>query len=136
MCSIITVFPIRIAGEGAAFDYTVNTTQAILRSDVPDERASVVFIFHEDTVAPEANETLSLRLVPDSPLPMLGIPFIFRDTINMVIIDSDSKIIAFGVIINLIYEQINLLCEYIHIIILCVIQLYQLLLDLKRQSTS
>lgn len=80
-----------IAGEGAAFDYTVNTLQARLLFGSPDERIPVVFTFRVDTIAQEANETLQLRLEPATPLPPLS-AFIFRDTINMVIIDSDSKI--------------------------------------------
>lgn len=80
-----------IAGEGAAFDYTVNTAQVRLLFETPNERAPVVFTFRVDTIAQEANETLQLRLEPVTPLPLLS-EFIFRDTIDMVIIDSDSKI--------------------------------------------
>ena len=69
----------------------MNTGQARLLFESPNERASVVFTFRVDTIAQEANETLQLRLEPDTPLPLLS-EFIFRNTIDMVIIDSDSKI--------------------------------------------
>ena len=70
----------------------MNTLQARLFFESPNERASVVFTFRVDTIAQESNETLQLRLEPVTPLPLLS-EFIFRDTIDMVIIDSDSKIL-------------------------------------------
>lgn len=52
----------------------------------------MVFTFRVDTIAQEANETLDLLLVP---APGTSLPptteFFFRDTLNMVIIDSDCK---------------------------------------------
>ena len=86
---------IQITGEGAGFDYTVNTVLARLLFQSPDQRSSVVFTFRVDTIAQEANETLDLLLVPapGSSLPVTS-EFFFRNTLNMTIIDSDGKILG------------------------------------------
>lgn len=68
----------------------MNTPQARVLSSSPDQRANVVFTFRVDSIAQEGNETLTLQLtlsagtLPDA-------EFIFRDTLDMIIIDSNSK---------------------------------------------
>ena len=44
-----------------------------------------------DNISQEPNETFTLRLDPDIPLPPMDGLF-FRDTIQMTIVDSDSKL--------------------------------------------
>ena len=51
----------------------------------------VYVIFHMDNISQEPNETFTLRLDPDIPLPPMDGLF-FRDTIQMTIVDSDSKL--------------------------------------------
>ena len=83
-----------ITGEGASFDYTVNTNlvRALFRR--PDPPDNVVFTFRVDAIAQEPNETLTLELVPTATTTMpTGDAVFFRNTLNMNIIDSDSKIL-------------------------------------------
>ena len=78
-----------IAEEGSQFDYTVNTLRV---SALPNGQANnVVVTFRVDSIAQEANETFTLWLEPLGGLyPREGV--FFRDTIQVTIMDSDSKI--------------------------------------------
>ena len=76
------------AGEGSQFDYTVNTlrTRALANGAI----ASIVLIFRVDSITQEPNETFTLTLVPVvAPNPGEGL--FFRNTIEVSIVDSDSK---------------------------------------------
>ena len=60
----------------------------------PDPPDNVVFTFRVDAIAQEPNETLTLELVPTATTTMpTGDAVFFRNTLNMNIIDSDSKIL-------------------------------------------
>ena len=76
-------------GEGPRFDYTVNnqTARAFFDAANPD---NVMVTFRVDTVAQEPNETftLTLQTVLDEPR---RDGLFFLDTIEMTIVDSDSK---------------------------------------------
>ena len=78
------------AGDGAQFDYTVNTltVRALFSSTTPD---NVVVTFRVDTIAQEPNQNFTLRLDPVTP-PTARQGLFFRDTIEMTIIDSDGKL--------------------------------------------
>ena len=79
---------ISFVGEGSRFDYTVNTAR--VRATANGQIANVVLTFRVDTVALEPNETFTLTLNPLIALnPREGL--FFRDTIEVTIIDSDSK---------------------------------------------
>ena len=82
-----------IVGEGSQFDYTVNTlrVRALFASPTPD---NVVVTFRVDAIAQEPNETFTLTLQPLGTAieRLMGTDgFFFRDTIEMIIEDSDSK---------------------------------------------
>ena len=75
-------------GEGSQFDYTVNTTSVIALAN--GQIANVVLTFRVDTVAQESNETFTLTLNPlVLPNPREGL--FFRNTIQVIIVNSDSK---------------------------------------------
>ena len=78
-----------IAGEGPQFDYTLNTLTARALFRVPTP-VDVVVTFRVDDVAQESNETFTLTLVSSAPLTLREGLF-FRDTIEITIVDSDSK---------------------------------------------
>ena len=79
---------ISFVGEGSRFDYIVNTAR--VRATAYGQIANVVLTFHVDTVALEPNETFTLTLNPlIASNPRNGL--FFRDTIEVTIIDSDSK---------------------------------------------
>ena len=76
------------AEEGSQFDYIVNTLRvsALLNG----QTQNVVLTFRVDAIAQEANETFTLTLNPlVPPTPKTGL--FFRDTIQVIIVDSDSK---------------------------------------------
>ena len=60
----------------------------------PDPPEGIKFIFRTDAIAQEENETLILELVttPGRNTPPSGDGVFFRNTINLTIVDSDSKI--------------------------------------------
>ena len=60
----------------------------------PDPPEDITFIFRTDAIAQEDNETLILELVitPGTNAPPSGDGVFFRNTINLTIVDSDSKI--------------------------------------------
>ena len=60
----------------------------------PDPPEGITFIFRTDSIAQEENETLILQLVTTSGTnaPPSGDGVFFRNTINITIVDSDSKI--------------------------------------------
>ena len=97
-CYWLPVCPNHIAGEGANFDYTINTNQvrALFRRPTPPD--NVVFTFRVDAIAQETDESLSLQLVPtaQTTLPS-GDGVFFRDTLSMMIVDSDSKSSIFDI---------------------------------------
>ena len=75
-------------GEGSQFDYTVNTSR--IRALANGAVANVILTFHVDSIAQEPNETFTLTLVPFvAPNPREGL--FFRNTIEVTILDSDSK---------------------------------------------
>ena len=77
-----------ILGEGSQFDYTVNTLRVRALSN--GQIQNVVLTFRVDTIAQEPNETFTLTLDPlVAPTPRVGL--FFRDTIQVTIMDSDSK---------------------------------------------
>ena len=77
-----------IVGEGSLFDYTVNTLRA--RALANGQIQNVVLTFRVDSIAQEPNETFNLTLNPAvAPVPREGL--FFRDTIQVTIVDSDSK---------------------------------------------
>ena len=81
-----------IAGEGVSFDYTVNTNQVRALFNRPTPPDNVVFTFRIDAIAQEPNETLFLELVPTATTTLpSGDAVFFRNTLNISIIDSDSK---------------------------------------------
>ena len=76
------------AGEGSQFDYTVNTLR--VRALLNGQIENVVLTFRVDTIAQESNETFTLTLNPlVPPTPRVGL--FFRDTIQVTVVDSDSK---------------------------------------------
>ena len=76
------------AGEGSQFDYTVNTL--IVRALANGRSQNVVLTFRVDNIAQEPNETFILTLNPVvQPTPRVGL--FFRDSIEVTIVDSDSK---------------------------------------------
>ena len=81
-------------GEGSGFDYTVSTNQVRFLYRRPDPPEDITFIFRTDAIAQEENETLILELVtiPGTSAPLSGDGIFFRNTINLTIVDSDSKI--------------------------------------------
>ena len=78
--------------RGCGFDYTVNTVRARILFQPPDQFDNVVFTFRVDTIVQEVNETLDLQLVPVPGVSLPSSDSFFRNTLNMTIIDSDSKI--------------------------------------------
>ena len=60
----------------------------------PDPPEDITFRFRIDAIAQEENETLILELVttPGANTPPSGDGVFFRNTINLTIVDSDSKI--------------------------------------------
>ena len=90
--SSLTEHMTNFAGEGASFDYTLNTNQVRALFRRPDPPDNVVFTFRVDAIAQEHNETLSLELNSRTNLPT-GDGVFFRNTLTMSIIDSDSKIL-------------------------------------------
>ena len=75
-------------GEGSQFDYTVNTLRA--RALANGQISNVVLTFRMDSIAQEPNETFTLTLDPlIAPNPREGL--FFRNTIEVTILDSDSK---------------------------------------------
>ena len=77
-----------ITGEGPQFDYTVNTARA--RALASGSTSNVVLTFRVDSIAQEPNETFTLTLRPlVPPTPREGL--FFQDTIQVTIVDSDSK---------------------------------------------
>ena len=77
-----------IAGEGSQFDYTV--TPLRVRALANGQIQNVVLTFRVDTIAQESNETFTLTLDPRvAPTPRQGL--FFRNTIQVTIVDSDSK---------------------------------------------
>ena len=77
-----------ITGEGPQFDYTVNTARA--RALAIGATSNVVLTFRVDSIAQEPNETFNLTLRPFvEPTPRAGL--FFQDTIQMTIVDIDSK---------------------------------------------
>ena len=84
--------PNHIAGEGASFDYTINTNQVRALFNRPTPPDNVVFTFRVDAIAQETDESLSFQLIPSATTTLpTGDGVFFRDTLNMMIIDSDSK---------------------------------------------
>ena len=81
-------------GEGSGFDYTVSTNQVKFLYSRADPPEDITFIFRTDAIAQEENETLILELVTTSGTnaPPSGDGVYFRNTINLTIVDSDSKI--------------------------------------------
>ena len=74
--------------EGSQFDYTVNTLR--VRALANGQIQNVVLTFRVDSIALEPNETFTLTLNPLLvPTPREGL--FFRNTIDVTIIDSDSK---------------------------------------------
>ena len=66
--------------------------RALFRRPTPPD--NVVFTFRVDAIAQEANETLSLELVPTATTTLpTGDAVFFQHTLTMNIIDSDSKIL-------------------------------------------
>ena len=64
--------------------------RALYRRPTPPD--NVVFTFRVDGIAQELNETLSLQLVPTATTTIpSGDAVFFRNTLNISIIDSDSK---------------------------------------------
>ena len=64
--------------------------RALYRRPTPPD--NVVFTFHVDAIAQEPNETFFLELVPTATTTLpTGDPVFFQNTLNMSIIDSDSK---------------------------------------------
>ena len=63
----------------------------------PDPPEDITFIFRTDAIAQEENETLILELVttPGTNALPSGDGVFFRNTINLTIMDSDSKISDF-----------------------------------------
>ena len=59
----------------------------------PNISEAITFIFRTDAIAQEENETLILELVttPGTSAPPSGDGVFFRNTINLTIVDSDSK---------------------------------------------
>ena len=59
----------------------------------PDPPQDITFIFRTDAIAQEENETLILELVttPETNARPSGDGVFFRNTINLTIVDSDSK---------------------------------------------
>ena len=84
-------------GEGSGFDYTVSTNQVRFLYRRPDPPEDITFIFRTDAIAQEEKETLTLELVttPRTNAPPSGDGVFFRNTINLTIMDSDSKISDF-----------------------------------------
>ena len=87
--SLIEYNLLSIVGEGFQFDYTVNTAsvRALTSSSTPD---NVEVTFRVDDIALESNETFTLTLDPVIP-PTPSDGLFFRNIIEMIIIDSDSK---------------------------------------------
>ena len=79
--------------EGSGFDYTVSTNQVRFLYRRPDPPEDITFVFRTDAIAQEENETLILELVTTSGTnaPPSGDGVFFRNTINLTIVDSDSK---------------------------------------------
>ena len=73
---------------GESFDYAVSTSRVrVLTNGQTD---NVAFILRVDSVAQEPNETFNLTLNPlVAPTPREGL--FFLDTIQVTIVDSDSK---------------------------------------------
>ena len=64
--------------------------RALYRRPTPPD--NVVFTFRVDGIAQELNETLSLQLVPTATTTLpSGDAVFFKNTLNISIIDSDSK---------------------------------------------
>ena len=77
-----------VSGEGSQFDYTVNTLR--VRALLNGQIQNVVLTFRVDAIAQESNETFTLTLNPlVAPTPRVGL--FFRNTIQVTIVDSDSK---------------------------------------------
>ena len=77
-----------IAGEGSQFDYTVDTS--IARAMADGQISNVAVIFRVDSIALEPNEIFTLILDPVvAPNPREGL--FFRNSIEVTIVDSDSK---------------------------------------------
>ena len=78
---------------GSIVDYTLNTGQVRAFYRSPDPPDILTLNFRQDHIAQEPNETLSLSLSQKpgtTPLPT-GDGVFFRSSINITIIDSDSK---------------------------------------------
>ena len=74
--------------ESSQFDYSVGTLR--VRALANGQIQNVVVSFRVDTIALEPNETFTLTLNPlVAPTPREGL--FFRNTIDVTIIDSDSK---------------------------------------------
>ena len=79
---------------------------ALFRTPTPPD--NVAFTFLVDAIAQEPNETLSVELVPTATTTLpTGDAVFFRNTLNMSIVDSDSKILL--EITS--YSLISFLCE-------------------------
>ena len=76
-------------GEGSQFDYTVNTAR--VRALSSGAIGNVVLTFRVDAVAQEPKETFTLTLDPLVFVSPHRRGFFFRNTIEVTIIDSDSK---------------------------------------------
>ena len=79
--------------EGSGYDYTVSTNQVRFLYRRPDPPEDITFIFRIDAIAQEENETIILELVTTSGTnaPPSGDGVFFKNTINLTIVDSDSK---------------------------------------------
>ena len=85
-----------LIGEGSVFDYIVNTARVrVLVSDTQPDNVEIILF--RDIVAQEPNETFTLTLNPlVTPNPREGL--FFKDTIQVTIVDSDSKDACFWTI--------------------------------------
>ena len=85
----VRIVYIFILGVGSSFDYIVNTeiVRALASATQPDDVEVILLI---DTIAQEPNETFTLTLDPiTAPTPRENL--FFRNTIQVTIVDSDSK---------------------------------------------
>ena len=78
----------QLPGKGSQFDYTVNTVRVSALTN--RQIVYVAVTFRVDAIAQESNETFTLTL---NPLVQLNSSegLFFLNTIQVVIVDSDSK---------------------------------------------